>query len=615
MSKHTLQVHSENILPIIKKWLYSDREIFLRELISNACDALSKVKILQERGEASGQQEELKVEVKIDSQSGTLSICDNGIGMTENEVQKYIAQIAFSGAEEFMNKYANAAEKDQVIGHFGLGFYSAYMVAGMVQINTLSYQTGSDPVFWACDGSSDYELTPGTLSSRGTEVILHIEKENEEYLQLDKIREMLHHYCDFLPFPIYLNGEHLNTTAPLWVKAPSECSKEEYLAFYRHLYPHEEPPLFWIHLNADYPFRLKGILYFPKMHRHFDVNKSSIKLYCNRVFVSDNCKDVISNYLMPLRGVIDSPDIPLNVSRSYLQVDKTVRQLSGHISKKVADSLATLYRTEQERFLQCWSDIASVVKLGVLEDERFYERANEFLVWKSINGDWTTIEAYLERNREKHLQKIFYTQEERPSPMLAAYRQKEIEVLYANSYIDLYIISFLEKKLSPVTFQRIDANLDDSLLDKSREKTVLDAAGKTAATQLADFIRKKLQNPKIEVEAKSLSMDGLPGVVVMDERQRRMREYMNSLDPSNQQKMLELDKRTFIVNTNNPLMESIQTVDRWDPVLAQELTCQLYDMALLAQRELELDSVNDFVTRTTHVIQKLVEQLCAKKEA
>lgn len=608
MTKKKLEIHSENILPIIKKWLYSEKDIFVRELVSNACDAIYKTKILQDQGEVPSTDAEFRIDIKIDKAARTLKFIDNGIGMTDEEVQKYIAQIAFSGAEEFLSKYKSNNEQEQVIGHFGLGFYSSYMVAQHVEINTLSYKPGAEPVFWSCDGSSEYEIEKGTRTTRGTEITLFLDKDADEYLDEYKMNHILHHYCDFMPYPIYLDDKRINSREPLWLKSPADCTDDEYLEFYRHLYPMEEDPLFWVHLNVDYPFHLKGILYFPKMRRDFDMNKSTVKLYCNRVFVADNCKDVIPNYLMALRGVIDSPDIPLNVSRSYLQMDRTVRQLSNHISKKVSDNLSALYKSDRDRFIKCWEDVSFVVKLGVVEDEKFYDRSKEFLIWKNIDDNWTTVEEYLERNREKTNDKVLYTKDERHSHFIDIYRKKNIEILYASSPIDSYLIQFLERKIVPAAFQRIDGGIDESIIDKSRENTVLDASGKTQATRLADFIRDKLGNDKVDVEAKSLASDALSGFIVIDEKQRRMREYMQMVDPSSASKMTAFDKSTFVVNTNNPLINLIEKLDKNQPELAKELVKQTYDLAMLSQREMTPEDLHSFVTRTNHVLEKLAEQ-------
>lgn len=609
MVKKSIEIHSENILPIIKQWLYTDRDIFVRELVSNACDAIHKVKVLRDQGDAKANDEEFRIEVKVDKEAKTLTFTDTGIGMDAEEVEKYIAQIAFSSAEEFVSKYQSKQEGDQIIGHFGLGFYSAYMVADKVEINTLSYKKGAQPVFWSCDGSSEYELKEGTHKTRGTEITLHINKDNEEYLEELRINQILSHYCAFLPYPIYLGDKCINSHEPLWIKPPSQCTEKEYLEFYRYLYPMQEDPLFWLHLNVDYPFHLKGILYFPKLRRDIDINKNNIKLFCNRVFVSDNCKDLIPNYLMVLQGVIDSPDIPLNVSRSTLQMDRTVRQLASHISKKVSDSLATLYRNDKQRYIKCWEDVSTIVKLGVMEDEKFYDRVKNQLIWKVIDGDWTTVEDYMERNKEKTKDKILYaTNEKQLSHFLEIYRERGIEVLLANQPIDSYVIQHLERKLTPVTFQRIDGGIDENILDKSREKTVLDQDGKTEAGKLADFVRGKLEGENIEVEAKSLASDSLPSFIVLDEQHRRMRDYMMSLNPKEgMAAMKNIEKRTFIINTNNPLITAIQKIETTHPDLAADLVKQTYDMALLSQREMDPETLNQFITRTNHVLEKLAE--------
>lgn len=613
MEKGSLQIHSENILPIIKKWLYSDRDIFVRELISNACDAIQKLKILRDQGELEVRDEDFRIDVKIDKTAKTLKFIDTGIGMDREEVKKYIAQIAFSGAEEFLSKYKSNNEQDQIIGHFGLGFYSAYMVADLVEINTLSYKVGAQPVLWRCNGSSDYEIDRGTRQLRGTEITLFIGKEHEECLDHSYIEKILHHFCSFLPYPIYLNDKKINEHAPLWIKAPSECTQDDYLQFYRILYPMDEDPLFWLHLNVDYPFRLKGILYFPKIQRDFDPNKSSVCLYSNRVFVSDNCKDIIPNYLMMLKGVIDSSDIPLNVSRSYLQTDRTVRQLANHISKKVTDSLSTLYKTEHERFIKAWHDASLVVKLGILEDDKFYERAKEFLLWKNTDQQWTTLPEYLERNREKTKDKVLYTIDEKHAGhILQIYRNRNIEILCANAPVDPYLIHFLEDKLKPITFQRIDAEVHEDIIDKGREKTLLDAEGKTDAVKLADFVKSKLNDDNIEVEAKSLAADSLPGFIMMNEKQRRMRDYFLRLDPEERKKHAPFfSKRTFIVNTNNPLMESIRKLNSKNPELAKDLTYEVYELALLSQKEMDPKAMQDFVNRSTRILEALTSQALA----
>jgi molecular chaperone HtpG len=578
MTQGTLKIHTENILPIIKRWLYSDKDIFVRELVSNACDALRKLQILRDQNLADFKDEELKIELFVDKDARTLQFVDTGLGMTAEEVEKYIAQIAFSGAEEFLNKYQGNGEKEQIIGHFGLGFYSAYMVAEKVTIDTLSYQAGADPAFWSCAGSSDYRLEKGSRTSRGTTITLHVGADSDEFLEASRLREILERYCQFLPYPIFLNGERINEQDPLWLKNPSDCTEKEYLDFYHTLYPMEPDPIFWIHLNVDVPFHLQGILYFPKITQRFDWSKSNIQLFVNRVFVSDSCKDLIPDFLMCLRGAIDSPDIPLNVSRSYLQMDKTVRQLSAHISKKVADKLGSLYQTDQEKFYGAWPEIEMIVKLGMLQDEKFYTRASEFLIWKTTSDTWTTLDGKTNT--------VFYTSDAHAS-ILELYKDKE--VLLSTSPIDTHLFSSLERKLS-LKFQRIDGALDDSLLDGE----------KNDSSKIADFFRKAL--PDLEIEAKGLASQTLPAFLIVDENTRRMRDAM-VLSGHNMSAFQA--KKTFVVNTNNPLIESLYQMQ--DVELANEVAHHLYDLSLLAQKEIEPAKMTAFINRSTQVLEKLLK--------
>jgi molecular chaperone HtpG len=604
MAQGKLKIHTENLLPIIKKWLYNDKDIFVRELVSNACDALRKLRILRENQEAQISDEELRIDVVVDKKARTLKFIDTGIGMSADEVEKYIAQVAFSGAEEFLSKYKSQNAQDQIIGHFGLGFFSAYMVSTKVEINTLSYRENAEPVFWSCDGSTDYTIETGKRTTRGTEITLFIDGESDEFLEESRIRQILKQYCSFLPFAIYLNDEKINDKDPLWLKAPSECTEKEYLDFYHQLYPMDPDPIFWIHLQVDYPFNLKGILYFPKIQKRFDWGQSSIQLFCNRVFVSENCKDLIPEYLMVLKGALDSPDIPLNVSRSALQMDRTVRQLSSHVSKKVSDRLVSLHQLDREKFLAAWPDIELIIKLGAVQDEKFYDKIKDVLVWKNTKGEWTSTEDYLERNREKTDGKIFYTSEEKPARhLLELY--KDLEVIQATSPVDTALMNTLEEKLSSAKFQRIDGAIDKAILDSSKEKSLLDAEGKTQAVKIADFIRSALNMEKVDVEAKSLTSDSLPGFVVLDESLRRMRDYMalsgQPLPPT------ITAKRTFVVNTNSNLISSLYTLQKKEPELASEMVRHLYDLSLLSQKELEPSNLSDFVARSNKVLEKLLD--------
>lgn len=601
MSKQaSLSIHSENILPIIKKWLYSDKDIFLRELVSNATDAIQKLHVLQ--GATEGPSE---IRISIDRAQRTIRIADTGLGMTAEEVEKYIAQIAFSGAEEFVSKYKDA--QGDMIGHFGLGFYSAYMVASKVEIDTLSYLPDAQPVLWSCDGSSTYFLDAGTRQERGTTITLHVEETSLEYLEETKLKELLQRYSSFLPFPIFLNNQPLNNKLPLWLKASSECTEADYLQFYRSLFPTDADPIFWVHINVDYPFHVQGILYFPKMQRRFDGQETHIRLYCNRVFVSDHCKEIFPDYLTVLKGAIDSPDIPLNVSRSYLQVNAEVRQLSAHISKKIADRLTTLYKQERDRFLAAWPDIELFLKLGLLQDDKFYERAHDLLLWKNNRGEWTTVTDYLSRNRERLQSKIYYAAEEQALGLMQLYHDQGIEVLYMNHTIDTAVLQRLESKLSTVQFQRIDGSLEAHLLDPSREKSLLDASGKSQATQIADFVRNALAEKEIDVEAKSLTSDHLHALLLLDEKSRRLRDYF----ALTQNKPLAgfPEKKTFVVNTNSKLVQSLGKLRESHPTLAKELVEQLYDLSLLSQKEISGKQVEEVAARQTRLLETLVGQL------
>ena len=593
MAQGTLKINTEKLLPIIKKWLYSDKDIFLRELVSNGCDAIAKLKILREQKEVAFSDEELRIDISLNKEAKTLTITDTGIGMTANEVEKYIAQLAFSGAEEFLSKYEH---KDAVIGHFGLGFYSAYMVASKVEIETLSYQDGAKSAFWSCDGTSSYELDKGCRAERGTQITLFIE--DEEFLDLSKLRSILIRYCAFLPEAIYLDGQQINKAEPLWLKNPAECTDKDYLEFYRQLYPFSSSdPHFWVHLNIDYPFHLKGILFFPKIEKGIDFQKSNIKLFCNRVFVSDSCQDLIPDYLRVLHGTIDSPDIPLNVSRSYLQMDKTVRSLAAHISKKVADRLSTIFRIDKEAFYKHWEDIETIIKLGALQDDKFYERIKEFIVWQTLDGEWTTIGQYLEKRPET----VFYTQDT-SSAVLNLYKEKKIDVLIAKGLLDTPLINLLESKFAPAKFQRIDAGLDPSLLDKEKEKSLLDADGRSESSKIADFVRNALNIENLEVEAKSLATKSLPACIVIDEGMRRMRDTFalssQALPPG------LLEKKTFVINTNSPVITAL--INHKDKELAKDILRQLYQLAQLSQQELPPSELPSLIERSHNALAKLL---------
>lgn len=596
-----LKIHTENILPIIKKWLYTEREIFLRELVSNACDALTKARRLRDANEATFDDDTLRIDISLDKQAKTLTIADTGIGMSAEEVEKYIAQVAFSSAEEFVEKYTNSNTQETIIGHFGLGFFSAYMVADKVTIDTLSIRPESSPVLWECDGSVDYTLSGGARTERGTSITLHLAGDALEYLEETHLRTLLTNYCAYLPYPIYLGEHRINDKEPLWLSSPSKTDDKEYLTFYRDLHPFDPDPIFWIHLNIDYPFHLQGILYFPKVTTRVDWSKSHIKLFSNRVFVSDNCKDILPDYLTMLRGAIDSPDIPLNVSRSSLQVDATVRKLTAHIASKVASRLTALHQSDPKKYQEIWPDIELIVKLGAIQDDKFYEKVKPALIFKTLSGDTLTIDDYLEKTPSD---KIFYTSDERlPDQLLDLYKNKNIDILLATSPVDTALISHLEQKHAGKTFQRLDGALDDSLLDPTKENTLLDSDGKTKASQIATFVKETLSIDTLDVEAKSLASDTLPSLLILDENMRRLRDHM-ALTGQDIPHSLSA-KKTLVLNTNSPLVHALHTLKDSDPALARDLTHQLYDLSLLSQREFDPAALTTFITRTTTLLERL----------
>ena len=597
MAKKNLEIHSENILPIIKKWLYSEKEIFFRELISNACDALLKRKVLFDHGETESAGEP-RIDVRVDKENKTLTFSDTGVGMNREEVEKYLSQIAFSGAEEFIKSYES---HDPFIGHFGLGFYSAYMVADKVVVETLSCKPNEKPVRWICDGSSSYELEDGSRTAVGTDIILYVNNDHLEFLEAAKVTTQLKRFSSFLPYPIFCNEKRINENDPLWIKAPHTVSKEEYLAFFRSLYPFEEEPLFWIHLNIDYPFHLKGILYFPRLKKRPDAQHGKVALYSNRVFVSDDCKEILPEYLSFMRGAIDSPDIPLNVSRSYLQVDKTVRQLSSHISKKVLDALSSLYKQDLERFKAVWEDAEITVKLGMLQDDSFFQKAQDILVFQTTGNEFVSINTA----REKSNGTVYYINDQSSHPhLLDVFEQKGYDVLVMKGPLDTAIMAHLEQKNQNLTFKRIDATDHAEIHDPSREKTLLDSSGKTDAFKMAAFVKEALDNPTVDVEAKSLATDSLPGFLSMHEEERRFRDYMKDISG----KPVEaIKKQTFLVNTNSPLINTIFKLKEHNTLLAKQLVRHLFDITKLSQKEMGQDEFKAFVSRSHHLLQEIAD--------
>ncbi|AOC54657.1 Chaperone protein HtpG [Microcystis aeruginosa NIES-2481] len=654
LEKGNITIHTENIFPIIKKSLYTDHEIFLRELISNSVDAISKLKMASLAGEARGEVPEPEINLAIDKENRTLSITDNGIGMTGEEIKKYINQVAFSSAEEFINKYQKSA--NDLIGHFGLGFYSAFMVAKKVEIDTLSYQEGATPVHWCCDGSPEFELTDSSRSQIGTTITLTLMDEEGEYLEPARIRQLVKTYSDFMPVPIKIDGEVINQQRALWKESPQNLTKEDYLEFYRYLYPFQEEPLLWVHLNTDYPFLLNGILYFPKLRPDVDVSKGQLKLFCNQVFVSDHCEEIIPDFLIPLRGVIDSPDIPLNVSRSALTKDRTVRRIADFIAKKIADRLKSLYNEDAKEYIRCWGDVGTFIKFGSLKEDKFKQQVEDILIYRTTykppetqvqleaqtaEGDawqeatvktpleaieqegYTTLKAYLERHKERHENRVFYcTDPHSQSTYVELYKNQGLEILFFDSFIDTnYFIPFLEREYSDVKFTRVDSELDSTLLEQDQASEIIDpASNKTRAELIKEIFAKALDNSRINIKTEALKSDDPqatpPAIVLLPEAMRRLQEMTAMMQ---QKAMAFPEEHILMINTNHPLIQQIIQISQGSIVtgsgespsaqLAKMLCQHVYDLALIAQKGFDAEGMQAFVERSNRVLTKLTEKI------
>ncbi len=657
LEQGNISIHTENIFPIIKKWLYSDHEIFLRELVSNAVDAIQKLSMVSRSGEFSGELGEPEIVITIDKANQTLSISDTGIGMTADEVKKYINQVAFSSAEEFVEKY-KASSDQQIIGHFGLGFYSSFMVAKQVEIDTLSYKEGAQSVHWVCDGSTAFSLTESQRTTRGTTVKLTLQDEELEYLEPHRIRQLVKTYCDFLPVPIKLETlasegqeatapEQINRQKAPWKESASNLTKKDYLEFYRYLYPFQEDPLLWVHLNTDYPFVVNGILYFPKLKPDVDITKGQIKLFCNQVFVSDNCEEVVPRFLLPLQGVIDSVDIPLNVSRSFLQSDRTVRRIADYIAKKVGDRLKELYRDDREAYIRSWQDLGTFVKFGSLNDDKFKKQVEDILIYRTTanisdrpkvevqtqEGDvwqetassntvdgktYTTLQEYLERNKARHENRVFYcTDEVTQATYVQLHTSQGLEVLFMDSFIDSHFVSFLEREYSHIKFSRVDSELDDTLIDKDKSEIVDPSTNQTRGEQIKDLFQKALGKPKLTVRTEALKGDAAapPAMVLLPEHLRRMQE-MNALL---QQQAIEFpEEHILLVNTSHPMIQNLISLSQGAIVtgassspsaeLADMICHHVYDLALMAQKGFNADGMKAFVERSNQVLTKLTDR-------
>lgn len=608
MAKGNISVDSENLFPIIKKWLYSDKDIFLRELVSNGCDAVTKLKKLASIGEADiNEDEQFKVTVSVFKDTKKLVISDNGIGMTAEEIDKYINQIAFSGASDFLAKYKEDDDKGtQIIGHFGLGFYSAFMVADSVEIDSLSYKADSKPAKWVCDGSMEFELTDGSRQERGTTITLNIADDCTEFLEEHKIRSILHKYCAFLPIEIYVEtsedkkdnqeAKPINNTNPLWMKKPSECTEEEYKEFYRNVFMDFNEPLFWIHLNVDYPFNLKGILYFPKINHEFAGQEGQIKLYNNQVFVADNVKEVIPEFLMLLKGVIDCPDLPLNVSRSFLQNDGYVKKISAHITKKVADKLTGLYKNEKENYEKYWEDINVFIKYGCLRDEKFYDKVKDIIIYKDLSDKYLTLDEYLDGKEEKD---VYYVSDPvQQSQYINMLKNQGLNAVILPTMMDTHFISFIEMKQTGVKFKRIDSAIND--IAETNEK---DDAEKKADNELIEKVKGVINDDALKIEVQSLKDKSIPAVILLGEQSRRMQEMYRSYG----QQMAGMadmfkDEFTLVLNSNNSLIEKINTLPDEDAKLVIE---HVYDLAKISHSPLPAEQMTKFIERSNKLLEKM----------
>jgi molecular chaperone HtpG len=594
-----ISIHTENIFPIIKKFLYSDHEIFLRELVSNAVDATQKIKRLSSIGEFNGELGDLKVQVSFDKEKKTITISDNGIGMTAEEIKKYINQIAFSGATEFVEKYKDQGEDKGIIGHFGLGFYSAFMVSKEVEIISKSYQEGSEAARWICDGSTEYAISSSKKKTRGTDIILHIAEDSEEFLEEYRIKSILEKYGKFLPMPIEFQEKIINNPTPIWTKSPSDLTDEDYLQFYDELYPMQEKPLFWIHLNVDYPFNLTGILYFPKVKNEMQLQREKIQLYSRQVFITDEVKDIVPEFLMLLHGVIDSPDIPLNVSRSFLQADSNVKKINSYITKKVADKLAELYKTDRQGFEEKFANIGLFIKYGMVSDEKFMERAKDFCLVQDTNNKYFTLDEYAEEVQAAQTDKdgnkvyLYTTDEQQQDAFIQSAHQKSYSVLRLDSLIDSHFIQAMEAKLENTQWKRVDADRIDKLIDTGINlEAILSDEQKEAVKKVFE---ETLNDKQKVVAVEAMSPDELPAIVTQNEFMRRMTEMSKN---GGGMGMFGSMPTTYniTVNANHPLINKLAELTSVEEQKA--LAKQIADLALLSQNLLNGADLTAFIKRT-----------------
>ncbi len=657
LEQGNITFNTENIFPIIKKSLYSDHEVFFRELVSNAVDAIQKRKMVAYAGEIGGEEAEPEIVISVDKDAKTLTITDNGIGMTADEVKRYINQVAFSSAEEFIEKYKGGADQP-IIGHFGLGFYSAFMVSDQVEIDTLSWREGAEPVHWKCDGSPSFELSGSERTEKGTSIVLHINEEEAEYLEEGRIKQLVKTYCDFMPVAIKLGDEVLNRQKAIWRESPSNLTDEDYLEFYRYLYPFQEDPLLWVHLNTDYPFLVNGILYFPKLNPTVDVTKGQLKLFCNQVFVSDHCEEIVPKFLLPMRGVIDSPDIPLNVSRSALQLDRKVRGIANFISKKVGDRLKELYKEDLSKYIENWQDLGTFVKFGAMNDEKFKTQVEDYIIYRTtadLSGadseqaevqvevqtpegedawadatpkskhtdaegrSYTTLQEYLDRNKDRHENRVYYCNDAAAqATYVDLHKNQGLEVLFLDAFIDTHFVSFLENEYreKEIKFSRVDSDLDSTLMEEDKADEIVDpTTNKTKAEQVKEIFEQALGKPQVTIRTEALKGDAStpPAMVLLPEELRRMQE-MSAMFQNKEVQFPEM--HTLLVNTNHPLIQNLISLSGGSIItgegasspsgeLANMLCQHVYDLALMAQKGFDADGMKAFVERSNQVLTQL----------
>jgi molecular chaperone HtpG len=626
--KGSISIHTENIFPIIKKFLYSDHEIFLRELVSNAVDATQKLKKLASMGEFNGELGDLKIEVSFDKKKNTITVSDKGLGMTGEEIKKYINQIAFSGATEFVEKFKDKGDAKDIIGKFGLGFYSSFMVAEKVEVISKSFKEGTEGARWECDGSTEFELSSDKKDTRGTDVILHINKDSEEFLDEFRLKGILEKYCKFLPVEIKFGTKDdsvedgvdkdnkpkyktvttdriINNTSPIWAKAPLELKDEDYLKFYKELYPFSEDPLFWIHLNVDYPFNLTGVLYFPKIKNDFEIQRNKIQLYSRQVFITDEVKDVVPDFLMLLHGVLDSPDIPLNVSRSYLQSDANVKKISSHITKKVADKLIDMFIKDRKEFEKKWDDISVFVRYGIISDEKFYEKAKEFALLKNEDSQYFTMNEYADKVKPNQTDKdgsvvyLYTTDKGKQDAFIQTAKSKAYDVLMMDGQLDSHFIGNLEQKLEKTQLKRVDSDIIDKLIVKT--EAIASVLSKEEEEQVKGIFEKAINNKAMSLAIESLSPDDLPVTVTMSEWMRRMKDMARTGGGGGMSFMGNMpDNYNVAINGNHPIVQKILKAENEEQ--KTKLAKQSYDLGLLSQSMLTGADLTSFIKRSVELV-------------